>query len=393
MARDYEVVDGSEEKADLGFRDEPALSHKRTRILDACKRRDIDDLQALAISRGGFLTDAIRCQAWPILLGVHVDQHGEQDETSDSWATLKEHRDEGQVKLDVNRSFVYYPNDDTQAQLDEKKSQLSDLITEVLRRQPYLCYFQGYHDICQVFLLVLPPATRAAAVARLSALRIRDFMLPSLNPSVAQLRLIPDILRAADPTLYAHVSRTEPFFALSDTLTMFAHNVRRYSDIARLFDALLAREQAFTLYVFAQIVLRRRDELFQHDEPDMLHFTLSKLPQDLDLDAVIVDAAALFERYPPESLRSWRSVSSSSTLKTARDVSACAAQTLEDGHRFFEKQHRELVWAQRRDEVLRTAWANRALILAVVVGAGAVYFRKAPIWSNLASWSVPGHYF
>ncbi|KAI1470466.1 rab-GTPase-TBC domain-containing protein [Daldinia caldariorum] len=392
MAWDYKVIDGSEEKTDLGFRDEPALNHKRTRILDACKRRDIDDLQALAISRGGFLTDAIRCQAWPILLGVHVDQRGEQDGISDSWTTLKKHRDEGQVKLDVNRSFVYYPNDDTQAQLDEKKSQLSDLITEVLRRQPYLCYFQGYHDICQVFLLVLPPATRAAAVARLSALRIRDFMLPSLNPSVAQLRLIPDILRAADPTLYAHVSRTEPFFALPDTLTMFAHNVRRYSDIARLFDALLAREQAFTLYVFAQIVLRRRDELFLQDEPDMLHFTLSKLPQDLDLDALIVNTAALFERFPPESLRSWRSVSSSSTLKTVRDVSACAAQTLEDGHRFFEKHHRELIWAQRRDKVLRTAWANRALILAVVVGAGAVYFRKAPIWSNLA-WSVPDHYF
>ncbi|KAI1476316.1 rab-GTPase-TBC domain-containing protein [Daldinia eschscholtzii] len=393
MAREYEVVDGSEEKDDLYFRDEPALTHKRTRILDACKRRDIDDLQALAISTGGFLTDAIRCQAWPILLGVHIDQHGEREKTSDSWGKLEQHRDEGQVKLDVDRSFVYYPNDDTQAQLDEKKSQLSDLITEVLRRQPYLCYFQGYHDICQVFLLVLPPATRAAAVARLSALRIRDFMLPSLNPSVAQLRLIPDILRAADPALYAHVSRTEPFFALSDTLTMFAHNVRRYSDIARLFDALLAREQAFTLYVFAQIVLRRRDEIFEQDEPDMLHFTLSKLPEDLDLDAVIVDAAALFKRYPPESLRSWRSVSNSSTLKTARDVSVCATQTLEDGHRFFERQRRELEWAQRRDELLRTVWANRALILAVVVGAGAVYFRKAPIWSNLASWSMPSHYF
>ncbi|KAI0111986.1 rab-GTPase-TBC domain-containing protein [Daldinia grandis] len=393
MAWEHEDVDGSEEKDDLDFRDAPALTRKHTRILDACKRRDIDDLQALAISRGGFLTDAIRCQAWPILLGVHVDQRGEQEESSDSWGKLEQHRDEGQVKLDVDRSFVYYPNDDTQAQLDKKKLQLSDLITEVLRRHPYLCYFQGYHDICQVFLLVLPPSTRAAAVARLSALRIRDFMLPSLNPSVAQLRLIPDILRAADPALCAHVSRTEPFFALSDTLTMFAHNVRRYSDIARLFDALLAREQVFTLYVFAQIVLRRRDELFQQDEPDMLHFTLSKLPDDLDLDAVIVDAAALFDRHPPESLRSWRSVSSASTLKTARDVSLCALQTLEDGHKYFEKQCRELQWTQRREELLRAAWANRTLILAVAIGAGAVYFRKAPIWSSLTSWSIPSHYF
>ncbi|KAI0387474.1 rab-GTPase-TBC domain-containing protein [Hypomontagnella monticulosa] len=381
------------EKTDTDDNDSSAFARQRARILSACRRRDIDDLQALAVSNGGFLSDAIRRQAWPVLLGFHVDEHGERKGGSDSWRELERHRDEDQVKLDVDRSFVYYPDDDTQAQLDQKKTELSNLITEVLRRQPYLCYFQGYHDICQVFLLVLPASARAAAVSRLSTLRIRDFMLPSIGPATAQLRLIPSILAAADPALCAHVSRTEPYFALSDTLTMFAHNVRQYSDIARLFDALLAREQIFTLYVFAQIVLRRRDELLAHDEPDMLHFALSKLPQDLDLDAIVAGAARLFERHPPESLRGWRAVSPASTLKTARDVRRCAAQTLDEGRAYFEVQRRELEWAQRREKALKAVWANRALILAVVVGAGAVYFRKAPIWANLAAWSAPSRYF
>ncbi|KAI0021259.1 rab-GTPase-TBC domain-containing protein [Xylariomycetidae sp. FL0641] len=371
---------------------DPPLDARQAPILDACETYDLARLRDLAVAPGGLLSDDLRRQAWPILLGVNpADPAGEfPGGGSDLWRDLPTHRDEGQVKLDVERSFVYYPNGQgthtTQADLDGKKAELSDLITEVLRRQPYLCYFQGYHDICQVFLLVLPPPARAAAVARLSALRIRDFMLPNLAPAIAQLRLIPDILGAADAALCTHLSRTEPYFALSDTLTMFAHNVQRYRDIARLFDALLARTQVFALYVVAAIILRRRDELFATDEPDMLHFALSKLPADLDLDAVIADAAALFARHPPERLPSWRAISPASVLKTTRDVDACPRQTLADGARYFDKQLAELRWAERRQKLLQTAWSNRAFIFAVLVGVGAVYFRKAPFWAGALNW-------
>lgn len=288
--------------------------------------------------------------------------------------------------------------DQSQTQLDSKKVELSDLITETLRRHPYLCYFQGYHDICQVFLLVLAPENRAAAVARLSALRIRDFMLPNLQPAISQLRLIPDILNSVDPALCRHLSQTEPFFALSGTLTMYAHDIQSYSSIARLFDALLAREQVFSVYMFAQIVLNRREELFDtpDSEPEMLHSILSKLPQPLDLDKLITDTATLFEKHPPELLRSWRAISSSSVLKTTRDVEACAQQTLDDGHRFFERQQRELLWAEKREKMLKVMWAYRrparGVALAVLIGVAAVYLRKSPsawgvmaaVWSRLA---------
>ncbi|KAJ8121624.1 hypothetical protein ONZ43_g1969 [Nemania bipapillata] len=270
----------------------------------------------------------------------------------------------------------------------KKKAELSDLITQVLREQPYLCYFQGYHDICQVLLLVLPAPLRTLAVARLSVLRIRDFMLPTLAPAIVQLHLIPDILRAVDPSLCQHLSRNEPYFALSDTLTMFAHNVQRYSDIARLFDALIAREQVFSIYVFTQIVLRRRDELLEHEEPDMLHFALSKLPPDLDLEAVIAEAALLFEKHPPESLRSWRRISGASVLKTTRDVEALARQSLQDGQALFERQVRELQWAERSQKMMQIAWANRTLLFAVLIGVGAVYLRKTPAWASLMTWTA-----
>lgn len=54
----------SEEDDDNDDDDDAELSHaKALVILDACKRGDIDDLKDLAISTGGFLSDAIRRQA------------------------------------------------------------------------------------------------------------------------------------------------------------------------------------------------------------------------------------------------------------------------------------------------------------------------------------------
>ncbi|KAI0431666.1 rab-GTPase-TBC domain-containing protein [Xylaria sp. FL1042] len=388
MASTEEHQHAEETQADA----EPHVSSselEKTRILDACEKKDIEELRTIAIAPGGFLSDQLRSRAWPILLGFDADAASDNSsEISSSWRHLLRHRDEEQVKLDVDRSFVYYPNDNSQAQLEEKKSELSDLITQVLRQQPYLCYFQGYHDICQVLLLVLPASLRALAVSRLSVLRIRDFMLPTLAPAIVQLRLIPDLLQAVDGDLYQHLSRNEPYFALSDTLTMFAHNVQRYSDIARLFDALLAREQVFSLYVFTQIVLRRRAELLEHEEPDMLHFALSKLPSDLDLDAVIAEAAALFAAHPPESLRAWRAISGASVLKTTRDVEALGRQSLRDGRALFERQVRELRWAERRQKAAQVAWANRTLLFTILVGVGAIYLRKTPVWTGLLAWTA-----
>ena len=225
---------------------------------------------------------------------------------------------------------------------------------------------------------------RAPLLARLSLLRIRDFMLPTLAPTVAQLRLIPDILNAADPKLKRHLGGTEPFYALAGTLTMYAHNIEGYGDIARLFDVLLAREPVFSVYLFAQIVLSRRDELFDTpaDDGSMLHFILSKVPQDLDLEAHIADTKTLFEKYPPESLSSWRRISGNSSLKTARSADSCARQSLEDGHRYFEIQRRELRWMEQRNKVIRAMWSYRrpakVIGLAIMVGLVAVYLRRNP---------------
>jgi len=321
----------------------------------------------------------------PLLLG-HADPHihiKPEAGASDLWKALPKHRDEDQVQLDVDRSFIYYPNNQSSREIDRRKAELSDLILEVLRRQPYLHYFQGYHDICQVFLLVLEPQYRAAAVARLSALRIRDYMLPTLAPSLAQLRLIPSIIYAVDPRLYRHLPLTQPFFAIPGILTMYAHDIQEYGDIARVFDVLLAREAVFSVYMFAQIVLQRSDELFEipSDEPEMLHSILSKLPKPLELDTLISNTIKLFEKHPPETLKTWRAISKSSVLKTARWPNQTISQSLEDGEAYFETQVRELQRAEQREEVLATMWKYRrpaqTVGLAVLVGVLSFWLRRS----------------
>ncbi|KAJ4130030.1 GTPase-activating protein gyp8 [Fusarium equiseti] len=360
---------------------------KAAEIIEACKWKDISRLRSLAEAPGGFLSDTLRRQAWPIVLGLDAPIGEKEDlssrqDTSGDWKQLPRHRDEDQVQLDVNRSFIYYPNNQSEAELSLRKSELSSLITEVLRRYPYLCYFQGYHDIAQVLLLVLAPECRACVLARLSVLRIRDFMLPSFGPTTAQLRLLPDILHAADPKLRQHLAGVEPFYALAGTLTMYAHNIETYQDIARLFDVFLAREPVFTVYMFAQIILDRRDEIFEIDEPDMLHVILGKVPTKMDLDALIIKSAALFERHPPETLSYWRQISKFSSLKTARDIEASTKQTMEEGAELFDKQVDEIHWQEIGDRIRLALWRYRrparTVGMALVVGALAFYLRRNP---------------
>ncbi|EQK99303.1 Rab-GAP/TBC domain protein [Ophiocordyceps sinensis CO18] len=367
------------------------IHQKRRDIIDACKWRDLASLRSLAESRGGFLDDHLRRAAWPILLGVTssgaVPNGQARPRQTDSalgvyWTQLPRHREEDQVQLDVNRSFIYYPNDQSKAELEQRKTELSSLIVEVLRRNPYLCYFQGFHDICQVFMLVLEPALRARAVARLSVLRIRDFMLPSLGPTTAHLRLLPDVLANADAELRRHIASIEPFYALAGTLTMYAHNIENYPDIARLFDAFLAREPVFSIYVFAQIVVDRRDEILEIDESDMLQVILAKVPSGMDIDALIAKSVRLFDEHPPDSLRSWGRVSDVSVLKTARDIAVCADQTLDEGHAYFHQQIKEIRWLDMQDRVKMLLWRHRRPIklvgMAFAAAASGIYLRRNP---------------
>ncbi|MCJ1390947.1 hypothetical protein MMC18_003808 [Xylographa bjoerkii] len=373
--------------------DDPSIDAPPTRVeeyLGTCRATNaLSAISALASSRGGLLDDRVRRVAWPKLLGSDVMPVDSATVMLD-WRSLPRHKDEDQVRLDVNRSFIYYPKNESDRQLDRRKEDLSDVITEVLRRHPMLCYFQGFHDIVQVVLLVLGKDLAISAVSHLSLLRIRDFMLPSLSPSLAHLGLLPAILYSVDAKLCQHLSGTQPFFALAATLTLYAHEIEDYGAIARLFDFLLAEEAVVSIYVFAVIILSRRKELFEipNDEPEMLHFTLSKLPKPLDVENMIARAKALVLEQPPEQLpfRAWNKISAYSVLKTTRGISK--RQTLTQGEAFFAKQVTQLHRAELRQKIRLVIWRYRkpagGVGLALLIGMVSIWIQRG---------SMEGTYF
>ncbi|KAI9813345.1 MAG: hypothetical protein M1826_002513 [Phylliscum demangeonii] len=368
-----------------------ASPRKKLRLIRAaCETSDLEALVALALSPLGLVEDDGRRRAWPILLGQHdalrrsdvVCAEAKSRASGAPSSGAQPHRAEHQVRLDVDRSFIFYPSDLPSKELERRKEELARLINALLQRYPFLHYFQGFHDICQVFLLVLGLDEALACVPRLCLTRIRDFMLSSLTPALAQLTLLPDILRAEDPQLCLHLAHTQPYFALAATLTLYAHDVQGYKEIARLFDALLAQEPVFSLYLFATIIIGRRDELLEipPEEPDMLYSILCKLPQHLDLDQLISSSIRLQAAHPPESLRAWRRISRYSVLKTARSAEQAARLSSDDGAALFQKQSVEMESLRRRQEVITALWRYRrpaaATGLAILMGMMAWWLRS-----------------
>ncbi|KAL8660325.1 MAG: hypothetical protein Q9202_006667 [Teloschistes flavicans] len=386
-------LDGSDNPAESHQRTSaPAATTKVDRILKVCgENPDLEALVQLATSGEGLVNDQVRQRAWPVLLGYDLSK--DPDIVRDAmWKELPVHKDEDQVARDVDRSFIYYPKttsctvnanaDQSESQLDRRKADLSTVITQVLRTCPILSYFQGFHDIVQVFLLVLGVDDAPEAVSHLALSRIRDFMLPSLSPSLAHLRLLPAILQVEDARLCQHLSQTQPFFALASTLTLYAHDIEDYSDIARLFDFLLAQDAIVSVYFFAEIILSRREELFEisSDDSDMLHFVLSKLPKPLDLETLITQTMSLYTDHPPETLpyRAWARISPYSVLKTAR--ADFRQQTLSDGVELFQRQVTQLRNDEMREQAKAMLWKYRRpagqVGLAVFVGVLAFWLRK-----------------
>ncbi|KAF2639724.1 hypothetical protein P280DRAFT_46455 [Massarina eburnea CBS 473.64] len=379
-----------------------AEKEKAALITTACQARDLDTLAALATSPLGLVSDSVRRTAWPLLLGCR----DAEEEKQAPWTELPRHGDEDQVALDVNRAFVHYPKNETEKQLERRKEELSDVIIHVLRKHPALCYFQGYHDIVQVLLLVLGAQDAPAAAARLSLLRIRDFMLSNMDPAMAQIELLRPVLAIADPALYAHLPKNMPAtFALAGTITLFSHNLKEYEDIARLFDFFLATDTVMPIYFFAAIVLSRREEVLDIDEEDedVMCVILGRLPDQFDIEFHIARAMELYERLPPQAMGSWEwwRISSSSVLKTSWTPARLRRTTLEEGERLFQEHEKDIrrrkALAQAADRarlLQRRLWLYRrhgAVGLAIAVGVYALWLGRSN--SRIASLGPIGVFF
>ncbi|KAI0765779.1 hypothetical protein BC629DRAFT_1540310 [Irpex lacteus] len=150
----------------------------------------------------------------------------------------------------------------------EKQRELNELIVKVFRKRRRLSYFQGYHDIVAVLFLTLPQELQLPCVEKLSLHRVRDSMGASLEPVVGLLRVLQHVLKLADPG-YAELLEQNaplPYFALSNLLTLFSHDMPTLSLIQHVFDHLLSAVSFVAYLLTVAFIHDHLDSSFSYEK-------------------------------------------------------------------------------------------------------------------------------
>ncbi|XP_056438294.1 TBC1 domain family member 20 isoform X2 [Gadus chalcogrammus] len=227
------------------------------------------------------------------------------------------HKDYNQILLDVRRSMKRFPKGMPASQRAVLQEQLTDIMLEVLRRNPQLHYYQGYHDVAVSLLLLVGERTAIAMLHTLSNHHLRDFMDPTMDRTKHILNYLMPILEQVDRELHDFLIRSEvgTIFALSWLITWYGHVLSEFRHTLRLYDFFLASHPLMPIYLAATIVLHREKEVRRTEcDMAMVHLLLSRIPQDLPYELLIGQAQALFDRYPPPLLAKRAALQSRTSL-------------------------------------------------------------------------------
>ncbi|CAO3691424.1 unnamed protein product [Rhizopus stolonifer] len=262
-------------------------------ILKAIATQDFEELKKLARKPEGFVYDRLRKYVWPILLHT---QHGNY--IVEKGSVEKDLADPVQIAKDVERSLYYYPQGISPILKAQKQQELHCMLVEILWRNPNLKYYQGFHDICTCFLLVLGKKAAIPATENVALFFLRDAMMDSLEPISKQLRLMSSIIEYEDPqlTLFLEKCNVMSYYAISWILTWFSHDFEKYDKIIRLFDLFISSEATMPVYLSSAIILLRREEILKADQENV-HSLVTRIPQDMDIEWIIQKSVQLQEKY------------------------------------------------------------------------------------------------
>ncbi|XP_018431408.1 PREDICTED: TBC1 domain family member 20-like [Nanorana parkeri] len=157
----------------------PALPGKKQKVLRIHKALtsdpiDMDTLREVAVSDGGLFSQEIRRKVWPKLLNINIFCLPPKPGP----ALHANHRDYNQVEMDVRRSLRRFPKGMAEGERSILQGQLTDMILYVLRNNPELHYYQGYHDIAVTLLLTAGARMATAMLQTLSTHHLRYVVTP-----------------------------------------------------------------------------------------------------------------------------------------------------------------------------------------------------------------------
>ncbi|CAM9188904.1 unnamed protein product [Ectocarpus fasciculatus] len=269
---------------------------------------DLEKLRNLAWEKGGYQTDEVRMKAWPKLLCL--DRHGLQD--LDFRHHLETpHPMTDQIQRDIDRSLTHFLHIRKwkRQRLQSKREKLRDVINAVVRKYDgVLNYYQGFHDVVSVLLLVTSNTQLTYALTeRISHYFFRrDSMREDFGVLTYLMHLLPVITMRFDKELSTFVSssKVEPYYCMSWVLTWFSHDLQDQKTVSRLYDVLLGSHPTLVLYICAAVVITAREEVLACDcEFSAVHNTLSHAAKGVkDWEAVLQKAKGMFLKCPPREL-------------------------------------------------------------------------------------------
>lgn len=225
---------------------------------------------------------------------------------------------------------------------------LSNLIIKVLRKHPSLHYYQGYHDIASIILLVCYDAKHNQYIEedidqdlafrileKLTVFHLRDFMISDIALSVNHLRLIPALLEQVDTELFQLLRQTSILYfttngklydykflqGLSSILTIFSHDISNLSHILTIWDFNLGYNSVIVnVYIYAASIVFFKQRIwetlqleehqcdFKNVDHDAVHKLISPATlyaeglTDSDLARILEMTKSFLEEYPMNKL-------------------------------------------------------------------------------------------
>ncbi|XP_052758513.1 TBC1 domain family member 20 isoform X2 [Galleria mellonella] len=287
--------------------EDPEITKKRKEIekcLSSPDNVNLEQWKSFAQSKGGLISDEYRKVIWPLLVGVTQDEMTDPPSLDD----LSAHQEYNQVVLDVNRSLKRFPPGIPYEQRVALQDQLTVLILRVIIKYPHLKYYQGYHDVAITLLLVCGERASFPLLCRLSygpAAPLAPFMQLTMQPTQHLLNYMLPVIARAHPDLAHFLDKAGvgTMFALPWYLTWFGHSLPRYADVVRLYDYFLCAPPLLPVYVTAALVLHRAAAVLAADcDMAVLHCMLSRLPDDLPFEDILVTAKRLYDENDPVDL-------------------------------------------------------------------------------------------
>ncbi|GAB5030083.1 tbc domain-containing protein [Nannochloropsis oceanica] len=268
----------------------------------------LEKLRALALAPGdGFCNNALRSVIWPKLLGLNrfESQPSFHDQVArNQWSD--------QIGRDVARSLWHYHMPHAKKRKrGSRRRLLAKMINALMSKHPTLHYYQGFHDVLSVLVLVMTEDDDLcfAVAERVALYYLGDYTRrPDFSVLTPLLELLLPLVEAADGDVGAclRACGIHAYVCLPWVIAWWAHDCHNLEITARLFDAFLSGPPLFPLYLAAAMILEAKTELFALEDKDFsaVHSFLSRLASrpDLPVETLIARAHRLLLSLPPAKL-------------------------------------------------------------------------------------------